>query len=75
MGSGRDLFPETPSETCMGVYRVGQGFVSRNAIRNMHGRVQGEVLLVPLISCSNKSTRGVPPLLSLRTRLAKTGSD
>ena len=37
-------------------YRVGQGFVSRNASRNTRGCVQGEVLLVPLISCSNKAT-------------------
>ena len=37
-------------------YRVGQGFVSRNASRNTRGRVQGEVLLVLLISCSNKAT-------------------
>jgi len=37
-------------------YRVGQGFVSRNASRNTRGRVQGEVLLVPLISCSNEAT-------------------
>ena len=36
--------------------RVGQGFVSRNASRNMRGCVQGEVLLVPLISCSNEAT-------------------
>ena len=36
-------------------YRVGQGFVSRNASRNTRGRVQGEVLLVPLISCSNET--------------------
>ena len=27
-------------------YRVGQGFVSRNASRNTRGRVRGEVLLV-----------------------------
>ena len=33
---------------------VWQGFVSRNASRNT--RVQGEVLLVPLISCSNVFT-------------------
>ena len=32
------------------------GFVSRNASRNTRGRVQGEVLLVPLISCSNEAT-------------------
>ena len=37
-------------------YRVRQGFVSRNTSRNTHGRVQGEVLLVLLISCSNKAT-------------------
>ena len=37
-------------------YRVGQGFVSRNASRNTRGRVQGEVLLVPLISRSNEAT-------------------
>ena len=37
-------------------YRVGQGLVSRNASRNTCGRVQGEVLLVPLISCSNEDT-------------------
>ena len=37
-------------------YRVGQGFVSRNASRNTRGRVQGEVLLVPLISCLNETT-------------------
>ena len=37
-------------------YRVGQGFVSRNASRNTRGHVQGEVLLVPLISCSNEAT-------------------
>ena len=33
----------------------GEGFVSRNASRNTRGRVQGEVLLVPLISCSNEA--------------------
>ena len=33
------------------VYRVRQGFVSRNTSRNTCGCVQGEVLLVPLISC------------------------
>ena len=38
-------------------YRVGQGFVSRNASRNTRGRVQGEVLLVPLISCLNEATQ------------------
>ena len=38
-------------------YWVGQGFVSRNASRNTCGCVQGEILLVPLISCSNETTR------------------
>ena len=37
-------------------YRVGQGFVFRNASRNTRGRVQGEVLLVLLISCLNEAT-------------------
>ena len=37
-------------------YRVGQGFVFGNASRNTRRRVQGEVLLVPLISCSNEVT-------------------
>ena len=35
IGSGRDLFPEIPAETC----------------------VQGKVQLVPLISCSNETTK------------------
>ena len=47
-------------------YRVGQGFVSRNASRNTRGRVQGEVLLVPLISCSNEATR---PYHTVRPRM------
>ena len=37
-------------ETRVG-YRVGQEFVSRNASRNMRGRVQGEVQLLPRVSC------------------------
>ena len=41
-------------------YRVGQGFVSRNASRNTRGRVQGEVLLVLLISCSNEGYEDIP---------------
>ena len=35
---------------------VGQGFVSRSASRKMRGCVQGEVQLVPLISCLNEAT-------------------
>ena len=38
-------------------YRAGQGFASRNTSRNTRGCVQGEVLLVPLISCSNEATQ------------------
>ena len=37
-------------------YRIGQGFVSGNASRNIRGRVQGEVLLVPLFSCWIEAT-------------------
>ena len=37
-------------------YMVGQGFVSRNASRNVCGRVQGEVQLLPLISCWIEAT-------------------
>ena len=64
------LFPRPPRAWVRGIprplncfqkqrvgYRVRQGFVSRNASRNTRGRVQGEVLLVPLISCSNEATR------------------
>ena len=43
-------------ETRVG-YRVGQGFVSRNASRNTRGRVQGEVQLLPPISCWNNATK------------------
>ena len=51
-------------------YRVGQGFVSRNPSRNKRGRVQGEVLLVPMISCSNEATWNKPT----RSHLFATGS-
>ena len=46
-------------------YRVRQGFVSRNASGNMHGHVQGEVLLVPLISCWIEATH-LPTLSSCK---------
>ena len=42
-------------ETRVG-YRIRQGFVSRNVSRNMRGCVQGEVQLLPRISCWNNSS-------------------
>ena len=42
-------------ETRVG-YRVGQGFVSRNASRNIHGCVQGKVQLLPYMNSSYTST-------------------
>ena len=44
----------------------GEGFVSRNASRNTRGRVPGEVLLVPLISCSNEAEA----IIAFRNNLA-----
>ena len=42
-------------ETRVG-YKVGQEFVSRDGSRNMRGRVQSEVQLLPRISYSNEAT-------------------
>ena len=51
---GEGLGMHITLETRVG-YRVRQGFLSRNASRNMRGRVQGDVQLVPLISCSSEA--------------------
>ena len=53
-GSGYVHYLVRYLETRIG-YRVGQGFVSRNAHRNMCGRAQGEVQLLPGIGCWNET--------------------